>query len=220
MNNSSAIQILEDQIQILQKSYDGLRSQVDSLAEQVERLQQEVIQLESKLENPKYALSESPQPLESSKTIQQGDYILEGKNTPYLKQNDPKRSTGSSEVRNTTYQRKGMEVSNANSLSDAPKIDFKPLSSSQQYNITSNEEKALNEPGGLLRLPNFITLSKISEQEKIEIIQRGFQLQAQETISLKKYYESTDPNSLYQWKGYSIKYESIRRTSLYKSLKE
>ena len=60
----------------------------------------------------------------------------------------------------------------------------------------------------------------ISEQEKIEIIQTGFQLQAEGKISLKKYYESTDPNSLFQSKGYSIKYESIRRTKLYQSLKE
>jgi len=35
--------------------------------------------------------------------------------------------------------------------------------------------------------PIFITLGKISEQEKIEIIQRGFQLQAEGKISLKKY---------------------------------
>ena len=68
--------------------------------------------------------------------------------------------------------------------------------------------------------PIFITLGTISEQEKIEIIQRGFQLQAEGKISLKKYYESTDPNSLFQSKGYSIKYESIRRTKLYQSLKE
>jgi hypothetical protein len=79
--------------------------------------------------------------------------------------------------------------------------------------MPSNKKKSLNEH-------NFITLSKITEQERIEIIQTGFQLQAQETISLKKYYESKNPNSLFQLKGYSIKYESIRRTSLYKSLKD
>jgi hypothetical protein len=45
--------------------------------------------------------------------------------------------------------------------------------------------------------PIFITLGTISEQEKIEIIQTGFQLQAEGKISLKKYYESTDPNSLF-----------------------
>jgi hypothetical protein len=62
-------------------------------------------------------------------------------------------------------------------------------------------------------------LGKISEEEKIEIIKLGFQLQAEGKISLKKYYESTDPYSLFKRKGYSIKYESIRRTKLYQNLK-
>jgi len=63
-------------------------------------------------------------------------------------------------------------------------------------------------------------LGRISEQEKIEIIQRGFQLNQQGKISLKKYYESTDPNSLFQSKGYSIKYESIRKNKFYQELKQ
>jgi hypothetical protein len=89
---------------------------------------------------------------------------------------------------------------------------LKPLSGSQEYNIPSNQEKAQN------RL-NFITLGRIPEQERIEIIQRGFQLQAEGKISLKKYYQSTDSNSLFQLKGYQIKYETIRRTKLYQQLK-
>ena len=87
------------------------------------------------------------------------------------------------------------------------------LSHSQQYNIPSNQDKGLNRPTS-------ITLAKILEQEKIEIIKTGFQLQAQGKISLKKYYQSTQQYSLSQLKGYSIKYETIRRTKLYKSLKE
>jgi hypothetical protein len=63
-------------------------------------------------------------------------------------------------------------------------------------------------------------LGKISEQERVEIIKKGFQLQAEGKISLKKYYQSTDPDSLFQSKGYFIKYDSIRRTELYQSLKE
>jgi hypothetical protein len=59
-------------------------------------------------------------------------------------------------------------------------------------------------------------LGTISEQERLEIIQTGFQRQAEGKISLKKYYESTDPDSLFQWKGYNIKYENIRCTKLYK----
>jgi hypothetical protein len=34
---------------------------------------------------------------------------------------------------------------------------------------------------------NFVTLRKISEQEKIEIIEKGFQIKQQGKISLKKY---------------------------------
>jgi len=62
-------------------------------------------------------------------------------------------------------------------------------------------------------------LGKISEEEKIEIIQRGFQLQAEGKISLKKYYESTQKYSLFQFKGYSIKYEAIRKNKFYQQLK-
>jgi len=94
----------------------------------------------------------------------------------------------------------------------ASKIYFKATSPSEEYNLSSNQNEAQNKA-------NFITLKTIPEQERIEIIQRGFQLQAKGTISLKKYYESTEPNSLFQLKGYSIKYESIRRTKLYQQLK-
>ena len=198
---------LDAKIQILQ-------NQVDSLAEQVERLQQKIqqkiIQLESKLENPKYAPSEPSQPLEYSKAIQQGHYTLEGKKELYLPENDPKRSAVRSEIRDSTSRRKDIE---SKTLSEASKIDFKDSKPSQPYNISSNQQKGLNGS-------NFITLGKISEQERIEIIQRGFQLQAEGKISLKKYYESKDPNSLFQSKRYSIKYESIRRTKLYQQLKE
>ena len=61
--------------------------------------------------------------------------------------------------------------------------------------------------------------SDLGEEEKIAIFERSFQLQAEGKISLKKYYESTDPYSLFQFKGYSVKYESIRRTTLYQKLK-
>jgi len=91
-------------------------------------------------------------------------------------------------------------------------LDRKTAERSEEYNIPCDQEKAQNRV-------NFITSGTISEQEKIEIIQRGFQLQAEGKLSLKKYYESTDPNSFFQSKGYSIKYESIRRTKLYPQLK-
>lgn len=81
------------------------------------------------------------------------------------------------------------------------------------HNLSSNPKKAQNEP-------NFITLGKIPEQEKIEIIKLGFQRQAEGIISLKKYYESTQKDSLFKLKGYSIKYETILRTKIYQNLKK
>jgi hypothetical protein len=98
-------------------------------------------------------------------------------------------------------------------LSEASKSPLKPLSESQHYNILSNQDKGLNGS-------NFITLGKIREQEKIEIIKLGFQLHAQGIIFLKKYYKSIQEYSLFQLKGYFIKYETIRRTKLYQQLKD
>jgi len=120
----------------------------------------------------------------------------------YLQENDTKI--------NQQVQEPGDDISK--SVIEASKSPLKALSHIQQYNIQSNQEKGLQGA-------SFTTLGKISEQERIEIIQRGFQLQAEGKISLKKYYESTDPDSLFQSKGYSIKYESIRRTKFYQQLK-
>ena len=58
---------------------NDLKDKIESLENQVDSLQQKVIQLEAKLmrieQNFKYPLSEPSQPLESSKTIQQGDFL-------------------------------------------------------------------------------------------------------------------------------------------------
>lgn len=89
------------------------------------------------------------------------------------------------------------------------KMYFKTSSNTQQDDSISNQNEAQNKT-------NFITLGKITEPDKIEIIKRGFQLNQQGKISLKKYYESKDTNSLFQWKG---KYESIRRIKLYLLIK-
>ena len=192
----------------------GSSPALEELQNQVSSLQQKVLDLEAKFmtikPNFKYALSKPSQPLESSKTIQQGDYTLEGKKDPYLTQNDPKRSDVLSEIRDSTSRGNDSE---SKTVLEAPRSPLKTLSGSQEYNIPSNQEKAQNRV-------NFITLGRIPEQERIEIIQRGFQLQAEGKISLKKYYENTDPNSLFQLKGYRIKYESIRRTKLYQQLKK
>jgi len=190
-----------------------LKDQIQSLHNQVERLQQKVIQLEILLKNSKYALSD---PLESPnvrKTIQQDESTLKTESSlqsPYLTSNDPKRSALLNEVRNPTSQTKDME---SKSVSEGSKMDFKISERSEQYNIVSDQFKPQNNS-------NFIALGKISEDEKIEIIQLGFQRQAERKISLKKYYESTDSNSLFQLKGYRIKYEAIRKNKFYQQLKQ
>ena len=114
------------------------------------------------------------------------------------------------EIINPAYQTKDME---SKSLSETSKIDFKHSNSNEQYNLYSNKEKGLNQH-------NFITLSNLSEDEKIEIIKTGFKLNQEGKISLKKYYESTQKHSLFHSKGYQIKYKTIRRSKLYQQLKE
>lgn len=73
----------------------------------------------------------------------------------------------------------------------------------------------------LLRLElNLETKNSRLRKDKT-ILKTGFQLQAEGNISLKKYSEGvSEANSLFQLRGYSIKYESIRRTKLYQTLKE
>lgn len=68
--------------------------------------------------------------------------------------------------------------------------------------------------------PNLITLRNISEEEKIEIIKLGFELNQEGKISLKEFYQEREEYSLFQQKGYQIKYNSIRRTKFYLKLKE
>ena len=161
-----------------QGSNPQIEEMIKTLQNQVNSLQDRISDLETTLENSKYALSGTLDAPDGTKIIQQGDYsTLEVKKGPSLPENE-------SEVRDPTSQRKGME---SKSVSEASKSPLTPLSESQQYNIPSNEEKALNRP-------NFVTLGKIPEEEQIEIIKTGFQLQAEGKLSLKKYYESTDPN--------------------------
>ena len=98
-------------------------------------------------------------------------------------------------------------------LSEPSKRAQKAPSDSEQGDSTFSQKESKNSP-------NFVTLGRIPKKENIEIIKRGFQLQDEGKISLKKYYEGTETDSLFQLKGYRVKYESVRRTKLYKSLKE
>ena len=182
---------------------------IQNLQTQVNSLQQKIIELEKN-----QSLNSLSGTRMDEKTFFEtpiGNYTLKSEHRPQstnLLEDD-------SEVRDPTSRAKDMESKSFSVETDKfpPRSPFKPAERSEEYKISSNQEKAQNRT-------NFITLGKISEQERGEIIQTGFQLQAEGRISLKKYYESTDPNSLFQLKGYSIKYESIRRTKLYQSLKE
>ena len=193
---------------------NDLKDKIESLENQVNSLQQKVIQLEAKLmtvkQNSKYALSELLKRSKAAQIGEQDNATLKPNISSYLQENDTKIHLNLQKELSLTEQQ--AEETKSKSLSDASKSDFKVLSDSQQYNLSSDQSKAQNQP-------NFITLGKISEEEKIQIIQRGFHLQAEGKISLKKYYESTDPNSLFQLKGYNIKYETIRRTKFYQSPK-
>ena len=200
---------LEDQIQTL-------KSQVDSLHQKIIQLEQEAIASVKRSEQNqplqiKKALSELLERSQAVKIGEQDNTTLKPNISSYLQENDTKIHSNLQKELSLTEQQ--AEETKSKSLSDASKSDFKALSDSQQYNnLSSDQSKAQNQP-------NFITLGKISEEEKIQIIQRGFQLQAEGKISLKKYYEGTETDSLFQLKGYRIKYEAIRKNKFYQSLK-
>ena len=187
-----------DSFQSLSPSLKEMEKKIKNLQNQVNSLEARICDLEITRDNSKYPLSEPSHPSESSKTIQQGDSTIDS-------------NKGSYSAQNHTPIHTKVEEPILKTASDTSKIDFKTRERSEQYNIQFKPQNN----------SNFITFGKISEDEKIEIIKLGFQLQAESKISLKKYYENTDPNSLslFQLKGYRIKYESIRRTKPYQQLK-
>ena len=105
-----------------------LQNQVDSLAKQAQGLQQKVIQLESKLENPKYTLSEPLQPLESLKTTQQEDYTLNSNTSPVRKKSFQENDNNFHQAQEASLK----------SLSEDSRIHFKNDQTTQEYNIPSN----------------------------------------------------------------------------------
>ena len=100
----------------------------------------------------------------------------------------------------------------SNTLSAADRSSKFAISRPEGYNTTSNQNEDQKKH-------KFKTYGKISEEERIEIIQRGFQLNKEGKITLKKYYESTEEHSLFQFKGYSTKYGVIRNKELFKNLR-
>ncbi len=67
--------------------------------------------------------------------------------------------------------------------------------------IDSNQTSLLNQNEA-----NFKTVGKISEAEKINIIKTWFRLKDDGGISFQKYYEGTGNDTLFQLRGYQIKY--------------
>jgi len=220
--------LYNDRSDSCQGSNPQLEDQIAALQNQVNSLQDRIRDLETTRENSKYALSPTLKAPDATKNIQQGDPNSKSEKGPYELSNHGK---GNLEI-------KEPENLDSKSLSEDSKIPLKALSTSQQHNIPSNEDKGLSEatqrgnqtiPSGnvpsLRSEDNFVgdvwqSPGNLSEQEKIEIIKTGFQRQAENKISLKKYYESTDPYSLFQSKGYSIKYETVRGTKLYQNLND
>ena len=160
------------------ETQNHVNEKIEALQNQVNSLQQKIIQLEhNQTLQIKKALSELLERPQAVKIGEQDNTTLKPNISSYLQEDDTKIHSNLQKELSLTEQQ--AEETKSKSLSDASKSDFKALSDSQQYNLSSDQSKAQNQP-------NFITLGKISEVEKIEIIKLGFQLQAEGKISLKK----------------------------------
>jgi hypothetical protein len=206
-------------IKLLQKSYFLLEQEAIASVKRSEQNQQLQIKkaLSELLERSQAVKIGEPEvSYTSSERSEQYDSTLSLRETSpgsgkpnmgsYLQENDTKFSQ---EEVSLTSERSNYTFKSEDSPQE---VSYTSTEQSEEYNLSSDQSKAQNQP-------NFITLGKISEEEKIQIIKRGFELQAEGKISLTKYYESTQEYSLFQLKGYSIKYEAIRKNILYKQLK-
>jgi len=152
-----------------------LEDQIQTLKNEMNSLQQKIIELE---QNQTLTIKKTPNELlkrsQASKIDQQADYTFKSEDSPQsanLLENE-------SEV-NLEVQEPRSEISKT--VSEAKMKPVTPLSNNQQYDISSNQEKGLDEPD----------FRSLPEHEQKEIIKTGFQLQAEGKISFKKYYEST-----------------------------
>ena len=94
------------------------------------------------------------------------DYTLKSEKAPYWVENDGKVN---SEVGDQNYGLKEMKGIEPESLSEASKMPLARDLKDELGDSTSTQNE-----------PNFLTLSKISEEEKREILKTGFQLQAEQ----------------------------------------
>jgi len=196
------------------ETQNHVNEKIEALQNQVNSLQERVLKLENQISR-----NEVPSLVQDQTTNLKG----EGSRTGFLE------ASNSEEYDSTLRAEKGPYLGGNDrkihfGVPEGEKVDSNPISApdgrpkiqpsqTQLANSSLNQTQAENKS-------NFLTFSQISEEEKIEIIKLGFQLQDQKKISLKKYYESTENYSLFQLKGYSLKFESIRRTKLYQNLKE
>ena len=155
----------------------GYSSQASSphLEDQIQTLQNQIDFLQPEAKT---------KPLTPRKLFSRANYTLKPNMGSYLQENDEK----------VNFEVREVQKVDSDLLSKASKSPLKTAERSEEYNILLNQNRS-----------NFITLGKISEQQRVEIIKKGFQLQAEGRISLKKYYESTEEFSLFQSKEYSIK---------------
>ena len=111
-----------------------------------------------------------------TKISQQGKFALKNEHSPQ----SPNLIANENKIHSNGQQVEEFSNEISESVLEASKNPLKQSLKTEQSNLSSNQNQAQNEQ-------NFITLSQISEPEKIEIIQTGFQRQAEGKISLKKY---------------------------------
>jgi hypothetical protein len=70
-------------------------------------------------------------------------------------------------------------------------MDSNILSEASETSSLASERDSAFKQNKAENESNFVTLSQISEEERVEIIKKGFQINQQGKISLKKYYEGT-----------------------------
>jgi hypothetical protein len=88
-------------------------------------------------------------------------------------------------------------------------LDIEAISNTKRVNSSSLSNKNFQDQP-------FFKLHQLDEETQKNIIKEGFKLARRDLIKLKDYYEGTShPNTLFKLRGYSIKYDSIRKSEIY-----
>ena len=135
-------------------------------------LQQKVIQFEARVDqNSKDLLSDTLNAPNDRKITQQGNYTLNSNMGSVRKKSSQENDTNFHQAQEASFK----------SLSEDSRIHFKNHQTTQEYNITSKKEKAQNRGNFITSEDNLVddvwrSPGRIPQQERIEIIQKGFQL--------------------------------------------